>query len=317
MTPLPDRLLPHGRHPRPRSLPRLVLPACRGPLDLDFAPTPASLKSLTGRVNSLWRYAETPPPRRPHHLPRARAAPRSSSSRTASAAKLDFLMPTLSFKDRGAVLLAELALRLGPRPGDRRQQRQRGHGGRRVLRPRRPPLHGVRPRAGTSAKKLEQIGAHGAQLHLVARRPRGHRRERPARPPTRPAPSTPRHVYNPYFLHGTKTYVHELWEDLGRPAPRGDRRPRRQRHPAAGRGPRRRRTARGGAHRPAPRPRTPSRPPRSPRWPHAWAEGADDLIGSAPPPRPHPRRGHRDPATRRGPARSSGPYATPAARSSR
>jgi threonine synthase len=23
------------------------------------------------------------------------------------------------------------------------------------------------------------------------------------------------HVFNPYFLHGTKTYVHELWEDLG------------------------------------------------------------------------------------------------------
>lgn len=23
------------------------------------------------------------------------------------------------------------------------------------------------------------------------------------------------HVYNPYFLHGTKTYVYELWEDLG------------------------------------------------------------------------------------------------------
>jgi threonine synthase len=23
------------------------------------------------------------------------------------------------------------------------------------------------------------------------------------------------HVHNPYFLHGTKTYVHELWEHLG------------------------------------------------------------------------------------------------------
>ncbi|MYV64233.1 pyridoxal-phosphate dependent enzyme, partial [Streptomyces sp. SID4931] len=23
------------------------------------------------------------------------------------------------------------------------------------------------------------------------------------------------HVFNPYFLHGTKTYVYELWEDLG------------------------------------------------------------------------------------------------------
>ena len=48
------------------------------------------------------------------------------------------------------------------------------------------------------------------------------------------------HVYNPYFLHGTKTYVHELWEDLGGRLPDVDRRAGRQRHAAAGRRPRRR-----------------------------------------------------------------------------
>jgi threonine synthase len=122
-------------------------------------------------------------------------------------------MPTLSFKDRGAVMLAELARRLAPR---RVIADSSGNAGTAVA--------AYCARAGldctvyvpeaTSAKKVEQIRAHGAHLELVP----GDREATAA--VARVAADTPgtfyaSHVYNPYFLHGTKTYVYELWEDLG------------------------------------------------------------------------------------------------------
>ncbi|MEU1195953.1 threonine synthase [Streptomyces sp. NPDC005813] len=187
-------------------------PVCRGPLDLDFAPTPAPLKSLTGRVNSLWRYAEC--------LPLAAPSVSLGEGRTplvplrdGISAKLDFLMPTLSFKDRGAVLLAELALRLEPR---RVLADSSGNAGTAIAaycaRASLPCT--VYVPEGTSPKKLEQIEAHGARLRVVEGD-----REATARAAREDAdePGTfyASHVFNPYFLHGTKTYVHELWEDLG------------------------------------------------------------------------------------------------------
>ncbi|MDT9688393.1 threonine synthase [Streptomyces sp. P9(2023)] len=189
-------------------------PRCRGPWDLDFASAPVSLTSLASRVNSLWRYEEA--------LPLATGSPGVSlgEGRTPLvpltddiSAKLDFLMPTLSFKDRGAVMLAELARRLRPR---RVLADSSGNAG--------TAIAAYCARAGldcvvyvpeaTSAKKLEQIRAHGARLTVVPGD-----REATARA-ARAAADEPgtfyaSHVYNPHFLHGTKTYVYELWEDLG------------------------------------------------------------------------------------------------------
>ncbi|WP_046503890.1 threonine synthase [Streptomyces odonnellii] len=187
-------------------------PACRGPWDLDFEAMPVSLKSLSGRVNSLWRYEEA--------LPLAAPALSLGEGRTplvaltpSVSAKLDFLMPTLSFKDRGAVMLAELARRLGP---ERVVADSSGNAGTAVA--------AYCTRAGlpctvfvpeaTSPKKTEQIRAHGARLERVP----GDREATAlaARAAAdRPGTFYASHVYNPYFLHGTKTYVHELWEDLG------------------------------------------------------------------------------------------------------
>ncbi|WP_119291884.1 threonine synthase [Streptomyces sp. YIM 130001] len=187
-------------------------PVCKGPLDLDYHPTPTPLKSLAGRVNSLWRYAEC--------LPIGSPTLSLGEGRTplvplegAVSAKLDFLQPTLSFKDRGAVLLAELALRLGP---DRVVADSTGNAGTAVAaycaRAGLPTT--VFVPAGTSGKKLEQIRAHGARVAEVD----GDRAA--AADAARGAADEAgtfyaSHVYNPYFLHGTKTYVHELWEDLG------------------------------------------------------------------------------------------------------
>ncbi|MFJ9207458.1 threonine synthase [Streptomyces sp. NPDC102264] len=187
-------------------------PVCRGPWDLDFEASAVPPKSLSSRVDSLWRYEEA--------LPLAAPVTTLGEGRTplvpltpSVSAKLDFLMPTLSFKDRGAVMLAELARRLGP---ERVTADSSGNAG--------TAIAAYCARAGlpctvyvpeaTSPKKTEQIRAHGARLERVPGD-----REATARA-ARAAADEPgtfyaSHVHNPYFLHGTKTYVYELWEDLG------------------------------------------------------------------------------------------------------
>lgn len=188
-------------------------PRCRGPWDLDFdVRSPMSLDSLTGRVSSLWRYEEA--------LPLGDPAVSLGEGRTplvpltaSVSAKLDYLMPTLSFKDRGAVMLAELARRLAP---ERVVADSSGNAGTAVAaycaRAGLPCT--VYVPEGTSPKKTEQIRAHGARLEIV---PGDREATARAARAAADAPGTfyASHVFNPYFLHGTKTYVYEMWEDLG------------------------------------------------------------------------------------------------------
>ncbi|MFD7813714.1 pyridoxal-phosphate dependent enzyme [Streptomyces sp. NPDC059785] len=212
MTPLPDRFCPVDGTRVPAGSLAWRCPACGGPLDLDFSPTPANLKSLSGRVNSLWRYAEC--------LPLAAPTVTLGEGRTPLVelregvfAKLDFLTPTLSFKDRGAVLLTELALRLGPRQVIADSSGNAGTAVAAYCARAALPCTVYVP-TGTPAGKLEQIGAHGARVEVVD----GDREAAAAT--AREAADTPdtfyaSHVFNPYFLHGTKTHVYEIWEDLG------------------------------------------------------------------------------------------------------
>ncbi|MFD9968033.1 threonine synthase [Streptomyces sp. NPDC059017] len=195
-------------------------PRCHGPWDLDFAATPVPLDSLTGRVGSLWRYEEALPLAATEATGGGPGAVSLGEGRTplvpltaTVTAKLDFLMPTLSFKDRGAVMLAELARRLKPR---RVIADSSGNAG--------TSIAAYSARAGldctvyvpaaTSPKKIEQIAAHGARPDLVPGD-----REAAARAARAAADEDgvfyASHVHNPYFLHGTKTYVYEIWEDLG------------------------------------------------------------------------------------------------------
>lgn len=225
-------------------------PACGGPWDLDFTAGAVELKSLAGRVGSLWRYAEALPLDGPPPVTLGEGrTPLVPLTGTVSA-KLDFLMPTLSFKDRGAVMLAELARRLAPERVIADSSGNAGTSFAAYMARAGLPCTVYVPEA-TSPKKVEQIGAHGARVERVPGD-----REATARA-ARAAADTPgtfyaSHVFNPYFLHGTKTYVYELWEDLGGQAARRARRPGRQRHPAA-----RRRTGHGGTARTRPDPRTP------------------------------------------------------------
>ncbi|WSQ65056.1 threonine synthase [Streptomyces sp. NBC_01216] len=216
-------------------------PKCRGPWDLEFSSAPVPLSSLASRVNSLWRYAETLPlaTEIPHvtlgegrtplvPLTEAGTVPdtepgtvpdRPSADRVAGPvmAKLDFLMPTLSFKDRGAVMLVELARRL-TRNGDVRRvlADSSGNAGTAVAAycARAGLDCVVYVPEGTSPKKLEQIRAHGARLTVV---PGDRASTARAARAAADAPGTfyASHAYNPHFLHGTKTYVYEIWEELG------------------------------------------------------------------------------------------------------
>ncbi|MEU6057234.1 pyridoxal-phosphate dependent enzyme [Streptomyces sp. NPDC047097] len=187
-------------------------PRCRGPWDLDFTAGPVDRAELAGRAGSLWRYEEALPLAGPGCSLGEGRTPLVPLTDTVSA-KLDFLMPTLSFKDRGAVMLAELARRLAPR---RVVADSSGNAG--------TAAAAYCARAGlecavyvpesASPKKLEQIRAHGARLELVP----GDREATALA--ARAAADEPgvfyfSHVFNPYFQHGTKTYVYELWEDLG------------------------------------------------------------------------------------------------------
>lgn len=67
---------------------------------------------------------------------------------------------------------------------------------------------------GTPEKKTARIRAHGASVRTV---PGGREATAQAARAAADAPGVfyASHVFNPYFLHGTKTYVYEVWEELG------------------------------------------------------------------------------------------------------
>jgi threonine synthase len=131
--------------------------------------------------------------------------------------KLEFLSPTLSFKDRGAAVLVAKALELG---ATELVADSSGNAG--------TAISAYAARAGlpctvfvpggTSAKKLAQMQAHGAAVVEVA----GTREDTAA---AAIASVEERrafyasHVYSPWFYEGTKTYGFEVCEQLGWSSP--------------------------------------------------------------------------------------------------
>lgn len=127
-------------------------------------------------------------------------------------AKMDFAMPTLSFKDRGAAVLMASVKGFGARDVI---QDSSGNAGNSVA------AYAARLGIGceifvpqtTSPNKVSQIMAYGAKVTLVPGT-----REDTAAEALRQARSGryyASHVYNPLFYQGTKTYVYEMWEQLG------------------------------------------------------------------------------------------------------
>ncbi|TGD88257.1 pyridoxal-phosphate dependent enzyme [Mycolicibacterium sp. CH28] len=127
--------------------------------------------------------------------------------------KLEFLSPTLSFKDRGAVVLASLAARLGV---GKAVVDSSGNAGTAVAAyfARAGIDCQVLVPASTSAEKLAQIRAHGAALTLVPGT-RADTASAAARIAERPGVFYASHVYHPYFMHGVKIYGYEIFHQSG------------------------------------------------------------------------------------------------------
>ncbi|EGQ21682.1 threonine synthase [Sporosarcina newyorkensis 2681] len=126
--------------------------------------------------------------------------------------KKEFMMPTLSFKDRGAAVLVTLAKQLGVK---KMIADSSGNAGTAIA------AYGARAgiecdvyvSADTSPKKLAQIKAHGAKVKAIKRI-----REDVAVAAQLAVEEEQvfyaRHVYNPYFYEGTKTYAFEIFKQL-------------------------------------------------------------------------------------------------------
>lgn len=126
--------------------------------------------------------------------------------------KVDYLMPTLSFKDRGAVIVVSIAKQLGVR---KVIQDSSGNAGNSIA--------AYASRAGiecdiyvpqnTSSKKIRQISSHGANVHVV-----NGSREDTSNEALKAAEKGDAfyasHVYNPFFYQGTKTYAYEIFEQM-------------------------------------------------------------------------------------------------------
>lgn len=128
--------------------------------------------------------------------------------------KMDYCMPTLSFKDRGAAVLIAHCKAIGV---DAVVQDSSGNAGNSVAAycGRSGIVCEIFVPEGTSPKKIAMIQSHGAAVNII--------------PGTRDMCADAcrarvdneglfyaSHVYNPFFYEGTKTYLYEVYEQLGR-----------------------------------------------------------------------------------------------------
>ncbi len=129
--------------------------------------------------------------------------------------KLDYMMPTGSFKDRGTTIVVNYLKKLGI---DHVLEDSSGNAGASIAAycAAAGMKCDVYVPASTSAGKLFQIGMYGARLVKIAGS-----REDVAQAALEAAKSTfyASHNWHPLFLEGTKTLAFELWEQLGWQAP--------------------------------------------------------------------------------------------------
>lgn len=128
--------------------------------------------------------------------------------------KMDYFMPTLSFKDRGAAVLVAHCRSIGV---DSVVQDSSGNAGNSVAA--YCARAGIRceifVKEGTSPKKIDMIRAHGATCTIVPGS-RDHCADVCREKVEREGVYYANHVYNPFFYEGTKTYIYEVYEQLHR-----------------------------------------------------------------------------------------------------
>ncbi|MGA7836122.1 MAG: pyridoxal-phosphate dependent enzyme [Acidimicrobiales bacterium] len=185
---------------------------CGGVLDLHFEAPPLA-SSLSGRGVGLARYREALPIGGEWLARADLGASRTPVVTVGSTyAKCDYVTPSGSFKDRGAFMLAALALGLGAKnvivdSSGNAGAAMAAHCGRIGV-----PCTVVAP-ASAPAGKLAQSKAYGATVVAV---------EGPRTAATEAALEMAAgggfyasHVENPFFTEGTKTWAFEVFEQLG------------------------------------------------------------------------------------------------------
>ncbi len=190
---------------------------CGGLFHLAYEKKVLDFSSLSSTTNdrSLWRYAPSLPILSTASIERTTmgegGTPLIHLGNTVWG-KADYFMPTLSFKDRGAVVLVAAMEAMNIK---RCVIDSSGNAATAVAAycARVGISCEVFVPAHTSSKKIQQISAHGATVHKVTGT-----REDTAKAAIEFVESTgafyASHIYNPLFWEGTKTYLYELYEQL-------------------------------------------------------------------------------------------------------
>ncbi|WP_339226710.1 threonine synthase [Oceanobacillus sp. FSL K6-2867] len=187
---------------------------CGGLLDIAEFDIDFPLDKIKQRTPSLWRYEEALPFSKSQQVTLGEGFTSMVTMDNSDNVflKMDYMMPTLSFKDRGASMLITAAKALHVK---RIVADSSGNAGTAIA------AYAAKARikcdifvpASTSPNKLSQIKAYGAKLHLIPGT-----REDTADAAIKEVEASgsfyASHVYNPFFYQGTKTYAYEIWEDM-------------------------------------------------------------------------------------------------------
>lgn len=128
--------------------------------------------------------------------------------------KVDYAMPTLSFKDRGAATLVAHMRAIGVKSC---VQDSSGNAGNAVAAycARAGIQCEIYVPEGTSPKKITMIEAHGAKVHVIPGS-RDHCADVCRARVREEGIYYANHVVNPFFYEGMKAYIYEVYEELGR-----------------------------------------------------------------------------------------------------
>ena len=187
---------------------------CGSPLDLEFNPE-FPTQTILKRGPSLWRYREAIPIKKDRSIVSMGEGLTPLEEMEFSShrvrVKIDYLFPTGSYKDRGAAVLISKAREIGIQ---KVVEDSSGNAGAAIA------AYCSRAKIGcdiyvpqaTSSGKLVQIQTYGANLKKIEGS-----REKTARVTIEAAQKTyyASHCWNPFFLHGTKTFGFEIWEQMG------------------------------------------------------------------------------------------------------
>ncbi|WP_316572724.1 threonine synthase [Neobacillus sp. YIM B06451] len=192
---------------------------CGGVLNIVKDTPKIDMAAWSNYPNSLWRYVDTMPFAKDSRTWESVTMGEGQSPLIVldplepnTCVKVDYMMPTLSFKDRGAAVLMAKAKEMGV---SKVIADSSGNAGTAIA------AYAARCNIAcdiylsdeTSPKKIAQIKAHRATIKAI----RGTREEVAAA--AQKAVDEEKvfyasHVYNPYFYEGTKTYAYEIYEQL-------------------------------------------------------------------------------------------------------